>query len=91
MRLIIVAAAILSTTAIAAGAQPAPSEQGEALAKLKAADANKDGKWSKDEWLAAGRREIGFNFIDGDKDGFVTQPELRAGMEKMQAMRGTSN
>ena len=51
-----------------------------------AADANKDGKWSKEEWLAAGRREMGFAMIDADKDGFVTQPELMEGMKRMQAM-----
>jgi hypothetical protein len=51
-----------------------------------AADADKDGKWSKDEWLAAGRREMGFNLIDADKDGFVSRPELAEGMKRMRAM-----
>jgi hypothetical protein len=93
MRLIVIAAAMLSAAAVATAvsAQPAPSEQAEALAKLKAADVNKDGKWDMKEWLAAGRREFGFNFIDADKDGFVTTAELKAGMEKMQAMRGATN
>lgn len=90
MRLVVITAAILCTSAVV-HAQPVPAEQAEALAKLTAADGNKDGKWSKDEWLAAGRREFGFNFIDTDKDGFVTQTELKTGVEKMQAMRGTSN
>lgn len=93
MRLVMITAAILCTSAVvhAQPVQTVPPEQAEALAKLSAADGNKDGKWSKDEWLAAGRREFGFNFIDTDKDGFVTRTELKAGMEKMQAMRGASN
>ena len=60
----------------------------DARARLMAADANKDGKWDKAEWLAAGRREMGFNMIDTDKDGFVTQPELKIGMDRMRAMQG---
>lgn len=68
-----------------------PEAMQEARAKLVAADANKDGKWDKTEWLAAGRRERGFEFMDADKDGFVTQAEMKDGMARMQAMRGTSN
>ena len=86
MRLLITAALFVATAA-SAQTMPSAAEAGDALAKLKAADANQDGKWDKPEWLAAGRREVGFNFIDVDKDGFVTQPELKAGMEKMKAMR----
>ena len=29
--------------------------------------------------------------LDTDKDGFVTKDELKAGMEKMRAMRGSPN
>jgi hypothetical protein len=89
MRHILVVAALLTATAASAQAIPEGAEAVEALAKLKAADANKDGKWDKPEWLAAGRREMGFTFIDADKDGFVTQDELKAGMEKMRALRGS--
>ncbi len=89
MRLLITAAAMLVATA-ANGQVPAdgaPAQNAEAFAKLQAADTNKDDKWDKPEWLAAGRREMGFNFIDADKDGFVTKAELKAGMERMKAMR----
>ena len=81
MRLFL-ALALLAAPPVFAQA-PAPATPRE---RLIAADANKDGKWSKEEWLAAGRREMGFNMIDADKDGFVTQPELMEGMKRMQAM-----
>ena len=80
MRLFL-ALALLATPALAQTASPASPRE-----RLIAADANKDGKWSKEEWLAAGRREMGFAMIDADKDGFVTQPELMEGMKRMQAM-----
>lgn len=75
-------------TAPAAPPAPAaaPAGEGAAMQALVAADANKDGKWDKAEWLAAGRREMGFNFIDADKDGFVTKDELKAGVAKARAM-----
>ena len=75
------ALALLAAPAVAQ--EPAPASPRE---RLIAADANKDGKWSKDEWLAAGRREMGFNLLDADKDGFVSQAELMEGMKRMQSM-----
>ncbi len=87
MRLIMLAATLLAATA--AAAQTPPADMAEARAKLVAADANKDGKWDKPEWLAAGRREMGFRLLDADKDGFVSQVELKTGMERMRAMQGT--
>ncbi len=87
MRLTLLIASLL--TATAAMAQTTPADMAEARAKLVAADANKDGKWDKPEWLAAGRREMGFTMLDGDKDGFVSQDELKTGMERMRAMQGT--
>ena len=89
MRLFVIASVFVASTALA---QPAPpvdaAGMADVRAKLMAADANKDGKWDKAEWLTAGRREMGFTFMDGDKNGFVTPAEMKAGMEKMQAMRG---
>ena len=88
MRLLLVTAALFSAGAEFAepAATAAPPAGPEALAKLKAADADKDGKWTKAEWLAAGRREMGFGFIDADKDGFVTEDELKTGVAKARAM-----
>ncbi len=83
MRLLLALALLTAAPALAQAPAAAPATPRE---RLLAADANKDGKWSKEEWLAAGRREMGFNMIDADKDGFVTQPELLEGMKRMQAM-----
>lgn len=81
MRLFLALALLAVTPALAQNTPPSTPRQ-----RLIAADTNKDGKWSKAEWLAAGRREMGFAMIDADKDGFVTQPELMEGMKRMQAM-----
>lgn len=81
MRLFLALALLAATPALAQDTPPSTPR-----GRLMAADANKDGKWSKEEWLAAGRREMGFAMIDADKDGFVTQPELMEGMKRMQAM-----
>jgi hypothetical protein len=95
MRALFLAAALLAQSA-AHAQTPAPATAppaagaSEARAKLVAADANKDGKWDKAEWLAAGRRERGFAFMDTDSDGFVTQAELKDGMAKMQARRAAA-
>ena len=84
MRLLFALTLIAAAPALAQ--TPAPAAPATPRERLMAADANKDGKWSKAEWLAAGRREMGFAMIDADKDGFVTQPELAEGMKRMRAM-----
>jgi hypothetical protein len=63
------------------------NRQGEMRDRLMAADANKDNQWSREEWLAAGRRERGFDMMDADTNGQITREELSTGMERMQAMR----
>jgi hypothetical protein len=86
----LIPAAALLLIAAAANAQTPPAGAAEARAKLAAADTNKDGKWDKAEWTAAGRRERGFQMLDADGDGFVTQAELKDGMAKMQARRAAA-
>ena len=87
MRPIILALALIAS---AASAQPAPDAAATARARMIAADTDKDGKWSKAEWLAAGRREMGFAFCDTGKDGLVDAAELKACAEKARAMGMTA-
>ncbi len=58
-----------------------------ARARLMALDTDHDGRFSKAEWLAGGRRERIFDLMDTDHDGYLTMDELQAGMAKMRAMR----
>lgn len=52
----------------------------------RAADKNADGVLDKSEWLAAGRRERGFAFMDANKDGKLTREEIQAGRQRMRQM-----
>jgi hypothetical protein len=88
MRLLVIAAAFIATAATAQA--PAADPAAAARAKLIAADANKDGKWSLAEWTAAGRREMGHGFCDTSKDGLVDQTELKICAEKARAMGMTA-
>jgi hypothetical protein len=101
MRALVIASIFAASAAAAQPAPPAPpanaagmgnsaTGMADARARMMAADANKDGKWDKAEWVAAGRREMGFVFMDADKDGFVTPDELKSGMARMQARRSAS-
>lgn len=55
--------------------------------RLMAMDTDHDGRWSKAEWLAGGRKERGFDLMDTDHDGYLTMAELTAGRARMQALR----
>lgn len=94
MRLLVLPAALVAAAIIAATAAnaqaPADPAAAAARAKLIAADANKDGKWSLAEWTAAGRREMGHGFCDTSKDGLVDPAELKICAEKARAMGMTA-
>jgi DMSO/TMAO reductase YedYZ molybdopterin-dependent catalytic subunit len=86
-------AALATLPAAAQTAAPTPAPKAAAAtpeerrAALQAMDSDKDGKLSKAEWLAAGRRERGFAMADANGDGFADQAELRALAERMRAYR----
>ena len=54
-------------------------------AMFSKADANQDKSIVLAEWLAIGRREMGFKLMDADRDGKVNQSEFTAGLEKFRA------
>lgn len=81
MKRMLITAAMLTAATAAQAQTPTPEQKAKAeaaAAQLMAADANKDGKWDKAEWKAAGRRPIGFDKVNTDKDGFVSKDELIA-------------
>ena len=59
---------------------------GGGMMMLKMADTNKDGAVSRDEFLAAHAHH--FDMMDANHDGQLTQPERKAGRDKMRAMAG---
>jgi hypothetical protein len=84
MRLPIALTLLFTATAVLAQT-PTPEQAAkakEAAAKMAAADANKDGKWDKAEWAAAGRKPMGFGYVDTNKDGLVSTDELKAAAAK---------
>ncbi len=72
------------------GSAAAPQAE-DRRARLLAADADHDGKWSKAEWLAAGRKERGFALVDTNNDGFVDRDELKAAMTRMHERRAPAS
>lgn len=88
-RSIVFAALVVAAPACAQEAAPA-APGGDMRARLLAMDTDHDGKWSKAEWLAGGRRERGFALMDADSDGILTADELRAGVVMLRARRGTA-
>lgn len=86
------AAAVLIAAPLAAPAiaQTAPGASARARipgadAMLATADTSKDGTIDRDEWLAAGRRERGFDFLDGDGNGKLDRAELDRGVAMLKA------
>ncbi len=100
MRLDLALAAVLfASPALAQPAPPPAPAEGDATptmsgdaveqrVRLMTMDTDHDGKWSKAEWLAGGRRERGFAMMDADGNGTLTAAELEAGLAKLQAVRG---
>ena len=81
-------AALAAAAAHAQAADPATPPAGDDMrARLIAMDTDHDGRWSKAEWLAGGRKERGFEFMDANHDGYLTPEELRAGRDRMKAMQ----
>lgn len=79
----------LTLFAAALTAAAAPAIDVEIRAKLIAMDTDKDGRWSLDEWLAGGRKQRGFQFMDADRDGYLSAAEIRAARTKVLAARAT--
>jgi hypothetical protein len=87
MKALISAVALLALPALAlaqppgggAGGPPRGPQTPEQIeAQFKQMDTNKDGVVTKDEWLAAGRREQGFARFDQKGDGKITLDEMKA-------------
>ncbi len=83
----VAALAVVVGMPVAAQEAPASGQHEGMAARFAAMDADHDGKLSKAEWLAGGRKERGFDMMDADHDGFLTMDELKAGRENMRAMR----
>ncbi|MDT7934344.1 MAG: hypothetical protein RQ833_07050 [Sphingomonadaceae bacterium] len=84
--LVLALLAIAALPSLAIG-QPAqgPDRRAGALAAM---DKDVDRRISKAEWLAAGRRERRFAFVDKNSDGFVDKAEMVDAMQRLRAMRG---
>lgn len=78
-------AAAPARSAPAQGGEPAPQRPAGALPA--GLDADGDGAVTRAEWLAAGRREQGFAFLDSDRNGSLDPRELRSGLERLRQGR----
>lgn len=83
---------LAASLAMPALAQPpsaaaAPASPEARRAALAAIDTDGDGRLSRTEWLAAGRRERGFAMADGNGDGFIDAAERQALVERLRARR----
>lgn len=75
---------VLALAGVAVPALAQQSTQAKAAAGWRAADKDTDGVLDKSEWLAAGRRERGFDFMDANKDGKLTREEIQIGRQRMR-------
>lgn len=82
---LIAAHIVVATAAVAFAQTDAPPPLRDPAAIFAKADANKDSVIVLEEWLAIGRREMGFNLMDVDGNGKMTQAEFAAGLAKFRA------
>ncbi len=80
---------LLAAAALAAAPAPAETSDVEIRAKLIALDTDRDGRWSLTEWLAGERKQRGFQFIDANRDGYLSADEIRSARKKVLAQRAT--
>ncbi|MDX2235075.1 MAG: hypothetical protein NW200_11320 [Hyphomonadaceae bacterium] len=91
MRTIIAVTALALAITVGTTSTPAPlgqaaAQEGGLQARLRAADANKDGQLTKAEAVAG--RERAFAAMDTDGDGFITEAERAAVRAKAGKGRG---
>ncbi len=72
---------LASRPAVAQPAAPPP----ELDAFLSVTDTNKDGKIDRAEWVAAGHREQGFDFLDADGSGTLDRAEVSRGLALLRS------
>ncbi len=85
LRRLILAHLALGLPAIALAQTDTPQPARDPAAMFARVDTNKDGVITLEEWLAIGRREIGFKFLDADHDGKMTPTEFAEGVAKFGA------
>lgn len=93
---ILLAAGLIGAPALAQDAKPQPQDAAARAEARKAAadrmftaaDTNRDGNITREEWDAWRRSQDGFSRMDTDKDGRVSRAELEAHHAKMGKHRG---